>query len=84
MGGPWWRNRRQPETDSLTEISKSTKPAEIEVSHVNWIFGEQSRSIPRRRAEKPPAALGPKYYSRHHGNLQQTIHCELLLHTATL
>lgn len=38
LGRSWWRNKRQPATDSQTEISKSTQPAEIEVSHVNWIL----------------------------------------------
>lgn len=48
------------------------QPAEIEVSHVNWILREQNRSIPHRRAERPPVAIGPEYYGRRHGNTDTT------------
>lgn len=81
LGSSWWRNKRQQATASQTEISMSTQPAEIEVSHVNWSLWEQDRSIPRRPTEKPPATMGSEYYSRHHRNIQQTIYCVLLLLT---
>lgn len=81
LGSSWWRNKRQQATASQTEISMSTQPAEIEVSHVNWSLWEQDRSIPRRPTEKPPATMGSEYYSRHHRNTQQTIYCVLLLLT---
>lgn len=83
LGSSWWRNKRQQATASQTEISMSTQPAEIEVSHVNWSLWEQNGSIPHRRTEKPPATMGPEYYSRHHRNIQQTIYCVLLLLTGS-
>lgn len=77
-------NVSQRLADSQTEISRTTQPAEIEVSHVNWILREQSRSIPRRPAEKPPATIRLEYYSRHHRNIQQTRYRVPLMHTGTL
>lgn len=42
---------------SQAEISKSTQPAEAEVSHVNGILGEQNRSIPHKQAVRPQLRL---------------------------
>lgn len=54
-------------------ILKSSQPAEIEVSPVNWILGEKNRSIPHRQAVRPPAVTALGKYNRHHRNTQQII-----------